>query len=84
MRTDVRVLTIAITLGTSFLAVLMGVLLNNTRLTDVKVTLRSEMQALIAELRLLIERNHSELMLIKLADIGGRLSRIENEWKIVG
>jgi ATP/maltotriose-dependent transcriptional regulator MalT len=45
-------------------------------------TLRAEMQAQSAELRLLIERNHSELML-KLADMDGRLTRIENERRIV-
>ena len=40
--TNVQVLTIAITLGASFLAVLTGVLLNNTRLNDVKKLLRAE------------------------------------------
>ena len=40
--TNVQILTIVIALGTSFLAVLTGVLLNNTRLNDVKEVLRAE------------------------------------------
>ena len=40
------------------------------------------MHSQIAELRLLIERNHSEMML-KLAEMVGRLTRIENERRIV-
>lgn len=80
--TDIQILTIAIALGTSFLAVLVGVLLNNSRLNDVKELLTAKMAAGNADLRLVIERNHSELML-KLADIDGRLTKIENERRIV-
>lgn len=80
--TDVQILTIAIALGTSFLAVLVGVPLNNSRLNDVKELLTARIAAGDADLRLLIERNHSELML-KLADVDGRLTRIENERRIV-
>jgi hypothetical protein len=80
--TDVQILTIAIALGTSFLAVLVGVLLNNSRLNDVKELLTAKLSAGNADLRLVIERNHSELML-KLADIEGRLTKIENERRIV-
>jgi len=80
--TDVQILTIAIALGTSFLAVLVGVLLNNSRLNDVKELLTAKLSAGNADLRLVIERNHSELML-KLADIEGCLTKIENERRIV-
>ena len=80
--TDVQILTIAIALGTSFLAVLVGVLLNNSRLNDVKELLTAKIAAGNGDLRLVIERNHSELML-KLADIDGRLTKIENERRIV-
>jgi hypothetical protein len=59
--TDVQILTIAIALGTSSLAVLVGVLLNNSRLNDVKELLTAKMSAGNADLRLVIERNHSEL-----------------------
>lgn len=75
-------LTIAIALSTSFFAVLVGVLLNNSRLNGVKELLTARMAAGNADLRLLIDRNHSELML-KLADIEGRLTKIENERRIV-
>ena len=37
--TNIQILTIVIALATSFLAVLTGVLLNNTRLNDVKEVL---------------------------------------------
>ena len=59
--TNVQVLTIAIALGTSFLAVLTGVLLNNTRLNDLKELLAAKIAAGDAELRLQMERNRAEL-----------------------
>lgn len=72
--TNIQILTIAIALGTSFLAVLTGVLLNNTRLNDVKEVLAAKIAAEDAQLRLqmgrnyadprmLIEKNHSEMLL---------------------
>jgi hypothetical protein len=99
--TNLQILTIVIALGTSFLAVPTGVLLNNTRLNDVKEVLaakvaagdaelrlqiernRAELSASVADLRVLIEKNHSE-MLLKLVDMDNRLTRIENERRIVG
>jgi hypothetical protein len=91
--TNVQVPTIAIALGTSFLAVLTGVLMNNTRLNDVKellaakiaagdAELRTQIGQNHAELRLLIEKNHSE-MLLKLVDIDNRLTKFENERRVV-
>jgi len=91
--TNVQILTIVIALGMSFLAVLTGVLLNNTRLNDVKqllaakiaagdAELRTQMGQNHAYLRLLIEKNHSE-MLLKLVDIDNRSTKIENERRIV-
>jgi hypothetical protein len=50
---------------------------SNSRVTNLKEVLRGEMHNQNAELRLLIERNHSEMML-KLAEMLGRLTRIEN------
>jgi len=44
--TNVQVLTIAIALATSFLAVLAGVLLNNTRLNDVRDSLSGRLDDL--------------------------------------
>src|ERR1022692_4804324 len=48
---NIQILTIAIALGTSFLAVLTGVLLNNSRLNEVKELLRAEIRAAHAEMR---------------------------------
>jgi hypothetical protein len=80
-------------MGTSFVAVPFGVLLNNSRLNDLKdalghsinetkETLRAESRAELAQLRMLMERNHSEL-LARLGDIDSRLTRIEPERRIV-
>ena len=79
---NVQVLTIAIALATSFLAVLTGVLLNNNRLNDVKELMGAKIDRSQAQLQLLIEKNHSEILL-KFAEIDGRLTRIENERRIV-
>ena len=107
--TNVQILTIVIALATSFIAVLTGVLLNNTRLNDVKESLNHRLDDFsrhfddrlddlkhvtaarfetcasardFQELRVLMERNHSE-MLLKFAEMDNRLSRIESERRIV-
>lgn len=105
--TDIQILTIGIALSTSFLAVFIGVLLNNTRLGDLRVSVTQVLEAktqmleakigesraqsskemadlriLMADLRVLIEKNHSET-LFRLADVDGRLTRIESERRIV-
>jgi hypothetical protein len=93
---NIQILTIAIALGTSFLAVLTGVLLNNTRLNEVKELLRAEIRAAhaemraefaevrgeFAELRAEMRAQHSDL-LGKFAELDTRLTRIENERRIV-
>jgi hypothetical protein len=65
------------------------VLLNNTRLNDVKGLLRAEIRAAHAEmradfgdLRVLMEKNHSET-LARFAELDTRLTRPENERRIV-
>ena len=87
--TDVQIFTIAIALSTSFLAVFIGVFLNNNRLNDVKELLtakigesRAQSSMEMMELRVLIEKNHSE-MLLKLTEMDNRLSRLEHERRIV-
>ena len=87
--TDVQIFTIALAISTSFLAVFLGVFLNNNRLNDVKELLGAKIEASraggskeVAELRVLIEKNHSEMM-VRLSDIEGRITRIENERRIV-
>ena len=90
--TDIQLLTLAL----AVIVPLSLLIYSNSRISDVrasrgeaKETLRAEMRtqaaemhAQIVELRLLIERNHSELML-KLADFEGRFTKIENERRIV-
>ena len=51
-------------------------------IAEVKETLRAEMRAQFAELLRIIERNHSEVM-AKLADLDNRLTKLENERRIV-
>lgn len=60
------------TVTVAFIAVLMGTLLNNARLNDVKEVLRAE-----------IQRNQSELLL-KLSEIEHRLERLETERRVIG
>ena len=59
------------TVTVAFIAVLMGTLLNNARLNDVKEVLRAE-----------IQRNQSELLL-KLSEIEHRLERLETERRVI-
>ena len=104
---NTQILTIGLTISVSFLAVLAGVLLNSSRLTDLRAytdgrfnatdqrfndlrdALRAEIRAsqaetrqAIAELKALIEKNHSE-MLVRLAEIDQRLTRLEGERRVV-
>jgi hypothetical protein len=79
---EAQVITIAVSLGISFIAVLTGVLLNNNRLNDVKEILRAEARADKNELVLLMEKNHSEI-LAKLGEIDSRLSRLETERRVI-
>jgi hypothetical protein len=76
--TGIQMLTIAL----AIIVPLSLLIYSNSRVTDVKEVMRAEMRGQIAELRLLIERNHSKMML-KLAEMIGRLTRIENERRIV-
>lgn len=95
--TDVQVAqlaTVCMSLGLSFLAVLIGTFLNNKRLDDIKTLLLVRIEALekvltanlstvapakdLYELRVVVEKNHSEMML-KFTETDNRLSRIENE-----
>ena len=102
---NVQILTVVLAFVTSFLAVLTGVLLNNSRLSDIRdlvnVRVQDAKTALsaqidgkassheVADLRVLIEKNHSELLL-KFAEMDNRLNlmdarlmRIEGERRIV-
>ena len=79
--TKTEILALAASLGVSFVPVLIGVLLNNGRLNDVRELLRAEIQSAkagaskeMAELRTLIDGNHSEL-LMRIAEIENRRVR---------
>jgi hypothetical protein len=83
--TDIQILTLALTAVVPFFGVVLGVLINNTRLTDVntrmndvKEVLRAEIRAESAETREIIEKHHSEIM-AKLIDMDNRISRLESQ-----
>jgi len=64
--TETQLLTVALTTVPTMIVILIGILINNARLNDVKGTLRAEM-----------DKNHSE-MLHRFGDLDGRLNRIES------
>ena len=79
---EAQVITIAMSLGVSFIAVLTGVLLNNNRLNDVKQVLDTRIGDVKEVLRAEARANHSEL-LAKLGEIDSRLSRLEAERRVI-
>ena len=64
--TETQLLTVALTTVPTMIVILIGILINNARLTDVKEALRAEM-----------DKNQSE-MLHRVGDLDTRLTRIEN------
>jgi hypothetical protein len=75
---DIQILTLAVVVVVPFFGVMLGVLINNTRLNDVKEVLRAEIHAESAEMRQIIERHHSEVM-AKLIDMDNRILRLESQ-----
>ena len=87
---DLQILTLAVAVVVPFFGVTLGVLLNNSRLNDVnnrildmKEILRAEIQAERADrraenadLRILFEKHHSEIM-AKLIEMDNRIVRLE-------
>jgi hypothetical protein len=63
--TETQLLIVALTTVPTMIVILIGILINNARLNDVKEVLRVEM-----------DKNHSE-MLPRFGDLDGHLSRIE-------
>lgn len=77
---ETQLLSVALTTVPTMVVVLIGILINNSRLTDVhtrlgdvKETLRAEIKAVEANM----EKNHSE-MLHRVGDLDSRLTRIES------
>jgi hypothetical protein len=64
--TETQLLTVALTTVPTMIVILIGILINNARLNDVKEVLRAEM-----------DKNQSE-MLHRFGDLDSRLTRIEN------
>jgi len=64
--TEVQMFTIALSTVPTMVVVLVGILISNVRLGDVRDLLRAEM-----------DKNHSE-MLHRFAELDTRLTRIEN------
>ena len=71
--TEVQMFTIALSTVPTMVVVLVGILISNVRLGDVRDLLRAEMKTVEAS----IEKNQSE-MLHRFAELDTRLSRIEN------
>lgn len=89
---DIQILTLALTVVVPFFGVMLGVLINNSRLGDVntrmdetKELLRAEIRAAgaelradMAELRSIMQRQHSEIM-AKLMEMDNRILRLESQ-----
>ena len=71
--TETQLLTVALTTVPTMIVILIGILINNARLNDVKETLRAELRVVEAGM----DKNQSE-MLHRFGDLDSRLSRIEN------
>ena len=71
--TEVQMFTIALSTVPTMIVVLVGILISNVRLGDVRDVLRAEMKTVEAH----IEKNQSE-MLHRFAELDTRLTRIEN------
>ena len=76
--TDAQLVTVAVGLSISFLTVFLGVLINNSRLNDVKELLRAEIRAQAVERRELAGRHHSKMM-AKFVELDNRLFRLESQ-----
>lgn len=81
---ETQLLTVAFSTVPTMIVVLIGILINNSRLNDVKDSLNGRIndlkETLRAEIRVVeanMEKNHSE-MLHRFGDLDGRMTRIEN------
>ena len=70
---ELQLLSVELTTVPTMVVVLIGILVNNSRLNEVKETLRAAIRAVGANM----DKNHSE-MLHRYGDLDSRLIRIES------
>lgn len=82
--TDVQILTVVLSTVPTMVIVLIGILINNSRLNDIKdlfgsrlTDMKDLLRAEINVVEATMEKNHSE-MLHRFGDLDTRLTRIEN------
>jgi len=74
---EAQVLNLALTVIPMMTIVLVGILVNNVRISDLRDSVKSEISSLCDVLRAEMDKNHSE-MLHRFADLDTRMSRLEN------
>lgn len=74
---EAQVLNLALTVIPMMTIVLVGILVNNVRISDLRDSVKSEISSLRDVLRPEMDKNHSE-MLHRFADLDTRMTRIEN------
>jgi hypothetical protein len=74
---EAQVLNLALTVIPMMTIVLVGILVNNVRISDLRDSVKSEILGLRDVLRAEMDKNHSE-MLHRFADLDTRMTRIEN------
>ena len=74
--TDTQILTVVLATTPTFIVVLVGILLNNARIGDLRAEMRQALGDLRDVLRAEMAKNQSE-MLAKFAELDVRLTRLE-------
>jgi hypothetical protein len=74
---EAQVLNLALTVIPMMTIVLVGILVNNIRISDLRDSVKSEILSLRDVLRAQMDKNHSE-MLHRFADLDTRMTRIQN------
>jgi hypothetical protein len=70
---ETQLLTVALTTVPTMIVILIGILINNARLSDVKETLRAKVKVVEAN----IDNNHSE-MLHRFGDLDNQMTLLES------
>jgi len=74
---EAQVLNLALTVIPMMTIVLVGILVNNVRMSNLRDSVKSDISSLRDVLRAEMDKNHSE-MLHRFADLDTRMTRIEN------